>query len=354
MIINREDFLSNLQLVKSGLSTREFIEQSACFAFQDKEVMTFNDEVACRMNIGFRLTGAVQATLLLDILGKLDEEELTIEEEDGQLVFLGKRKQFKLVKDAEVHLPIDRVEKPETWLPLAKKFTEAIGHVRHCVSGDQSRFILTCIHIHPDYIEACDNKQIMRFSTQTKIKSDVLVRGTSLESLVDLGMAEYSITKSWIHFRNAEGLVYSARRYQEDYPDVSKLLVVKGDSIVIPKGMAKAAERAALFATDKAADPLLSVTLNDGMIQVVGAGNGGIYKERKKVHYDGPYLEFLIAPDTLGHIASKYEEATLGGKKLKVTGEQWEYVTVLGLPKAKELEESPKKGKRSAKDEEEE
>jgi len=46
MKINRQEFLDSLEMVKAGLSPREFIEQSSCFAFKEGEVLTFNDESA--------------------------------------------------------------------------------------------------------------------------------------------------------------------------------------------------------------------------------------------------------------------------------------------------------------------
>ncbi len=158
MNVNREEFLNDLEMVQSGLSPREFIEQSSCFVFDDGRVMTFNDEVACQKKIGVSITGAIQATSLLDILQKLEDPILSItENEKGELEFKGKKKAFGITKDAEIFLPINQVEVPEKWRPLPKEFTEAVGLVQHCVSGDESQFLLTCIHIHPDYIEACDN-----------------------------------------------------------------------------------------------------------------------------------------------------------------------------------------------------
>lgn len=339
MKINRETLLNDLTLVKAGLSAREFIEQSSCFVFQAGVVMTFNDEVACRKKIGLKITGAVQASSLLDILGKLEEDELEVEEVEGALEFRGKRKLFSVVKDAEVFLPIDRVEMPDKWHPLDKSFIEGIGLVKHCVSTDQSRFLLTCVHIHPEFIESCDNHQMMRVSVKTGLKNPILVRGTSLEQLTTLAMTKVALTKSWIHFQNEEGLIYSCRRYVEDYPSLDKLLDSKGHRVSIPKGLVQASDRAAVFATDKVGDALVKVVLTEGTIEVAGEGLTGWYKERKKVVYKGPRLEFLISPTLLHHISERYEEATIGSEKMAVRGERWQYVTVLGA--ATDKDEAP-------------
>lgn len=330
MRINREAFLSDLEMVKAGLSPREFIEQSSCFVFQDEMVMTFNDEVACKKKIEVNITGAVQAASLLAILEKLNDPELKVREnEKGELEFRGKRKGFGLTKDAEIFLPIDRVEVPEKWKDLPVDFVEAVKLVLHCVSADESKFLLTCIHLHPDYIEACDNFQVMRHKMDTGLKESVLVRGTSLGHITQLGMDKMAMTKSWIHFKNEAGLIFSCRRYSEDYPSLDKVVAAKGHPIVIPKGVKDASDRASVFASDKAGDPLVTVKISNGMIRVLGEGLSGWYKEVKKVNYDGPPMEFLIAPALLMHVSEHYSDAQLSEGKLKVVGGAWSYVTVL-------------------------
>lgn len=362
MKINRETLLTDLGMVKAGLSPREFIEQSSCFVFQNKQVMTFNDEIACRKEIDLDISGAIQAASLLSILEKLDDPDLLVRENDkGELEFKGKRKGFGVTKDAEIFLPIDRVEIPTKWHDLPKEFVESINLVRHCVSTDESRFLLTCIHLHPEYVEACDNLQIMRCEVDTGLKSSVLVRGTSISPIVELAMDQISMTKAWIHFRNKKGLIFSCRRYTEDYPSLDKLISFKGHSIKIPKGLKDASDRAAIFAMDKAGDPLVTVTISNDHIRILGEGLSGWYREVKKVAYEGPPMEFLIAPELLKHISEKYSDAQITEGKLKVAGHSedneergWEYVTVLGKPQEEKEEaddDDEKPRKSSGKDE---
>lgn len=340
MRINREQLISELEMVKGGVSPREFVEQSSSFCFREGMLMTFNDEVACKKETCLtNVTGAVQASSLTSILSKLTDDELEVEENDkGELEFQGKRKRFAVTKDAEIFLPIDRVEVPEKWKKLPPEFTEAVGLVKHCVSTDENRFILTCIHLHPNYIEACDNLQLLRVAIETGLSAPVLVRGTSLEQLVHLAMDRVALTDSWIHFKNQQGLIYSCRRYMEEYPSLEPLLKVDGHKIVIPKGLAESTDRAAVFAADKEGDPLVKVSLRDGLIRIKGEGLTGWYKEVRKTTYKGPPLEFLIAPDLLKHISEKYSDARISSDKLKVEGGSWEYATVLGRPEKKKEE----------------
>lgn len=344
MKVEREKFLNDLNMVRAGLSPKEFIEQSSCLVFQDGQVMTFNDEIACRKDIGINITGAVQASSLMAILEKLTDDELKVREnENNELEFRGKNKGFGVTKDGDIYLPINKVEMPKKWTPLAPSFTHAMGLVEHCVSTDESRFELCCIHITTKFVEACDNFQIMRCNVPTGITEDVLVRGTSMKHITAMEMDEIALTENWIHFRNKSGLVFSCRKYSGDYPNVDKMIVMEGDRITIPKGLVDASDRAMIFAMDKSGDPLVKVSVSNNVLRILGEGLSGWYKEVKKTTYKGPPLEFVIAPYLLRHIAEKYTDATINESKLKVTSddkhEKWQYITSLGKPEVEEPEE---------------
>ena len=152
MKINREKFLSALQMVRAGLSSRDEVSQSSCFAFKNGRVFTFNDEVACRMKTEEMPYGSVQADSLLAILDKIDDPYLQVREnQNGELEFRTKRKRFWLTRQAEILLPIDRVERPSEWKKLPDGFAANVKMLQHCVSDVETQFYLTCVHLHPRY-----------------------------------------------------------------------------------------------------------------------------------------------------------------------------------------------------------
>lgn len=349
MTIDREKFLTALNAVKAGLSPREFIEQSSCFVFQDGMVMTFNDEVSCRIKIPIEVEGAIQAQSLLDILGKVEDEELMVRvaEEESELQFKGKGKVFGVTMDAEIYLPTSEVEMPleEDWRDLPKEFTESVGLVQHCASKDSSKFRLTCIHLAPDFIEACDNMQAMRCMVDTGLRKSVLVRASSLAHICELGMDRVAMTESWIHFENESGLIFSCRRYNDEYIKLDSLLEFEGKPLTFPKGLDKAAERAAIFAMDKAGDPLVTITLKTDKLKLEGEGISGWYRESKDVTYDGPDMEFMIDPSLMMRIAERHSDAQISGEKLRISGkdDKWEYITVLAAAEEEHEEREPDK-----------
>lgn len=343
MKLNKDEFLDRLEMLESGLSNRETVEQSSCIVFQGRWMMTFNDEVACRIKSGIEMTGAVKADALLKILRKIKDPEISIHDDNpGEMQFRMKGKRFALIKEQQIFLPIDQVEMPgkDDWYELSQEFTEAVAMVRECVSDNDNFFALSCVHFHPDWIEGCDNFQVMRVRIKTGFQNSVLVRGSSLRHITSLGMDQFSMTKSWIHFKNQAGLILSCRRYKDDYLDTSSRLETKGHKIILPKGMAEACDRCGIFAEDIAGAPYVTVKVRKDLVKIRGEGLNGWNEEIKGTEYDGPPMEFQISPGLLKQVSEQYNEAEISKTLLQVKGKKWHYVTVLGLPKAEDEEET--------------
>lgn len=329
--INREDFLHELESVQPGLSPREIIEQSSCYIFKDGKVMTYNDEVACRRLSLLPLTGAVPAGPFTSILRAMVEETIEVEEENGELVLIGKKRKAGIRKEQEILLPVDKVEKPETaWVPLSEGFLEAISLVQHCASQDESQFNLTCISLTADHIEASDGIQAARVKIKTGVSTPFLVKRNSLKSIVSLGITEFAESPSWVHFRNPDGLVLSCRRYLEAFHDIAGQYNVKGSSITIPKGLGEAAKKAAIFSSDNSGeDNVVQIELRPNKLRLKGIGALGWFSEIKEIVYSGPEMSFQIRPELLIDITSKHNEAEITEGKMLIRGTNWRYITCL-------------------------
>ena len=81
MKVNREELLRNLESVQAGLSRREILEQSDCFVFGGKRVVTYNDEVSCRGPSGLddSFRGAAKADKLLEVLREYPVEGVEVD-----------------------------------------------------------------------------------------------------------------------------------------------------------------------------------------------------------------------------------------------------------------------------------
>lgn len=338
MKINRESLLGQLEAVQPGLApaAKETVDQSSCFVFKDKRVLTYNDEIACSIAADLELEGAVKAAPLLALLRKMTEDDVEIEATDGELLVGGRKRKAGITLEKEILLPLDAVDLPEKWRKLPEDFLDAVSIVQQCAGRDESQFSLTCLNIAPEWIEACDNFQLTRYDIATGAKASVLIRQSSIKHVVGLGVTRMSETESWVHFKNRTGLVISCRRYVEDYPDLAAFLAVKGKKTKLPKGLAEATEKAEIFSSENVENNQVSVTLKSGKLHLRGQGVSGWYSETKNINYDGEPLSFMIAPKLLAEITKRHNECEITQDRLKVDGGNFSYVTVLGKVEEKE------------------
>jgi len=346
--VNRSELLTVLESIQPGLTTRDTVEQSSCFAFKDGMVVTFNDEIACRRAAPLKLEGAVFAAPLLNSLRKLPEELVEVRTEENQLVVVGKRRRFAIALQNEVSLPFEKVELPTDWSELNPDFSDAVYMVSQCVGKDESDYMGTCIHVHTKYLEACDNHQAIRYKLKTRVREPILVRGSSLRHIVSLDMTAFAETDSWIHFKNPTGMILSCRRDVQEYDSLGSILACEGEPITLPKGLADAAERAEVFSAENADENEVLVSIKDGKLRVTGEGVSGWFAETKKVKYTGAPIQFKVGPKLLADVTRRYNDCIITSDRIKVDGGKFAYVVALGNPEEKEAEQPKKKTKAKA------
>lgn len=332
MRLNREAFLARLESVRPGCSAKEVIEQSHCFAFKNGDVFTFNGEVACRAGSGLEKTfeGAVRAGSLISILQKLADEEIEVTT-NGKLIIRGAGHSTTLNAEDKIHLPIDYVESPKVWTQLHEDFEEAVGMVKECAGKEAANFAVTCVHLHPKWVEATDTCQVMRYKVPTGVRQSILVRRDSIKHLASMGMSHISEAENWIHFKN-DTLTMSFSRYPLDQDmGLGDSLKGKGSPIKFPKGLSQVAQRAEVFSSENSIEGnLVRVSLEPGKLTVEGTGVSGTHKARRKVIYSGPPISFMIAPKLLGDIAERYDDCQISEDRITVNGGKWRYVSFLG------------------------
>lgn len=330
MRLNREELLRKLEAVSPGLAVKEAVEQSSCFAFRDGRVVTFNDEIACSMECVAGFEGAVAAKPLLELLNKMVETEVDVSIGGAELLVKGKRRRAGITLETNITLPVGVVEPPTEWVDIDPEFSEAVNVVQHCASSDSNQFHLTCLHITPEFVEACDNFQVARYPVHTGLAAPCLAKRDSLRHIVGLGMTEVSETKAWLHFRNPAGLVFSVRREVHDFEDLARILDVNGITTTLPGGLAEAVEKAQIFSSENAENNVVIVELRVGQLRLRGIGASGWYEERKNVQWGGEPLSFTMAPKLLLEIVSRTNDCVIAPGRLKIDGGKFIYVTCLG------------------------
>ena len=317
-----------LQSVMPGLANKEILEQSSCLVFHEGRVYTFNDEVACSRDSFIPMEGAVKATELVALLNKLTEDEIEVGLSDSYFRVKVGRKRSKIRMEAEVLLPVDQIEVPESWRPLPESFNDAVQLVCPCAATDASEWDLTNVHLTPAFMEATDRNHLARYYLDTGMKKEILVQADSLKKILGLDMSEVSETRNWIHFRNSAGLVMSLRRHLHDYPDLEILVDMEGtEKINLPGGLSEMVEKAVIFTENNANGNRVQVRINSTRMVVCGEGPAGSYEEMKEVSYAGEKISFFIAPELLVKLSEKGNQCRISEGRLCIDMGAFKYIS---------------------------
>lgn len=340
--VTRETLLRALEVCESALSAKETIQQSTCFVFDKGKVIAFNEQMCIHGPSGLPeyISGAVRADKLLNALRKLSEEEVLVSVSDGSFLVHGQKKEVGVRMDSTITLPYAQIEEPDRWHELPEDFTEAIQLVSSCCSTEDTtgfEFAWSCIHIHPEWIEACDGFSMLRWKLDTQFWDSAVIKNTAARAINRMGANEFAMTRSWVHFENKRGFRLSVRRYLDKWPSeaLTPWLEEKGSVVALPKGLKESCEKAQDFTKDRGDSDLVKVTLTSNQVRIQGEGPLGWYKERAKVDWGGPDLEFYISPKLLGELVEKYPDVMVTGKALKIDGGSYTYCTRLTIPQDK-------------------
>ena len=329
MKVDREQLITQLESVEPGLSTRDIIEQSGCFVFKDGYVMTYNDEIFCRQGTELEIEGAVQSTSVLNLLRKMTEPEVDITVKDDEFFVKGKNKEAGITMQSEIMLPVDDVDVPKKWKDLPPEFGDAIERVKELTAKDASQFVANCVHITKDHIESAEEIKFTRYLINTPIKENTLVKRECIKHIPPLGVSKIAETKSWLHFQNANGLVVSCRKYEDEFFDLEAVLKKKGTSTTLPKALIQACEKAEVFSAEDGSANEVTVELRTGKLQITGRGATGWFKQRAKCEYSGPDITFNISPKLLTEIVDQYNECQVCEGLLRIESGNYLFFTVL-------------------------
>ncbi len=347
MKINRQSLLQTLKAIKPGLATKEMLEQSTSFVFQNGRAYTYNDEVAISHPVNKGLSGAVLAKELYGLLDKYKDEELDITLTDTEMQIKGKRSSAGIALQAEISLPLDELGKIGKWKPLPKTFGEAINFCRFSASKDMIDPTLTCLNISGKFVESCNRFQITRYDMGTELdsKESLLLPASAASILAGYDPKEYTLTKGWAHFQNADKTVFSCRVGEGEFPDIGKFIKPKGHEFEFPKGLTEVLDKAGVFSVDNELnDPSIRIDLSKGKLAVESSNGVGWFKERVRAVYDGPDVCFEANPEFLMKMLPiiKMASITVGDKSLpnktgmlKFKGDSFVHCFTMSIPEEK-------------------
>jgi hypothetical protein len=125
------------------------------------------------------------------------------------------------------------------WKVLPKDFIEKVKLCSVSVSRDSGMGVLGGMLIMEKEIMSSDNYRVSWGKLSSTMERFILPYLGSIELCKIGGLDYYSLGEGWVHFKNEEGLVFSSRRHEGDYPveEIKKIFTGKKSSeYSFPKG----------------------------------------------------------------------------------------------------------------------
>jgi len=335
--INRAKFLTLLSEASIGLSKQEILEQSNCFVFTNDQIITFNDEIYSSVKSPLDFDAIVPAKDLLKIMAKIPDELLDISLDGGEIIIKASRRKAGLSVSSEIHLPFEAVPVPGKWSKLPPGCQDYMIQASQVCESDNSQYKTTCVHVTPDMIQACDNSRLFRAELkETGFQDEILIPAASIHQIKDLKLKEVSLGDGWVHFNTYSGQILSIRCSHESFHQgLDELLKIDGDELKLPGNLADMIDRAEVMNEDKTSE--MNITIKDNLLILSSRKDGAWYKEKKKIKYTGPLLNFNVNPKFMVDVLKRNHKVTVDLHKMKLESEGIQFVVSLSIPTSEDL-----------------
>ncbi len=337
--LTQSRFNEMLEFVKSGVASKEVMEQSTHVVFDSKCMSTFNDFVFAAIPLKeLDFKAAVPASVLMSIVKKLPDGPITLALKDDKMVVRSAHTTVQIKSSPEVLLDISEIPSSMEWVTIPADFMDGLRLCETATSKTFSAPILTAIHLTSNYMEGCDNFRAVRITFDEDLFGDnhillpnKLFSGTGFGGI---DFCEYGFAEGWFGLRTKIGETIVCRTYPEaDYPDVSMLFEeIEGISIPLPPELRPALERADTIVgvSNNVVQGDVLVKISGDKLTVHGDGSLGTITERirtdKSIKED---VSFIVSPIALMDILKRTESAQVGENKILFTSENMVYAAAL-------------------------
>jgi len=326
-----KELLTVLEMVKPGIASKNVIESMTYFYFSGTDIITYNDQISIQHPFKSEFNLFVKAQDLYKLISKLTEKEIKIEEKNNKLNLTCKTLKANLntINDSEMIEKIKNVSdslKKVKWKSLPENFCNSIILCLPSTSTKDSDGTLTCVNIDGKNCISSDNNRISH-AILTEEMDDMFIKASEIKNLDTIQPKQYSITKSWLHFKNADNCIFSIRKITGEFPDYLQFFNFDGKEINLPKEILEGINLTSILAGDS--DPAIKFKITKGFCMLSSNSDAGTITHRSKIKYNGEEINFTINPDFLKEMMSHSATITVGDDKAKLqTGNSFSLLTL--------------------------
>lgn len=190
--INREKFLSALNLAKAALGKPTFVPVLSHFCLTGDAILAFDDTVAISVAFDTQVICAVQGDKLLTLVGSLSSSTLALDKKEGALHLLSGRSKLKLpYLEADAFVFKGDFGRKVTSIEINEDFLEGMRKCLIAVGADQTHPGQMGVTLQADTLFSTDNVTMSRY----KLKgaeydgAPMLLHTAFCQNLLTLGKA---------------------------------------------------------------------------------------------------------------------------------------------------------------------
>lgn len=308
IVAELKDKLSKLM---PGLAGRSPIKDVKHFAFLEKEIITYNDQVCIGVPFQTDFMCTVPADELLDILSGINETEIDISLQGNVIAFQSPSTKAELTiqKESQLLTMINSLDIPEEgWKRLPEDFLTGIGLCAFSTSKDMTQGALNCVAVNGTQVYSSDTFRISSYTMKQDMNAGlILIPVVAVKDLIKYRVDQFCVDKSWIHFEDESGLVFSSRILPTDYPDILSLLNLEGITTVeMPKELKEILGSTETFTRgDFEIDKKVQISVSTGLMVCRVENQSGFVEKNLTINYQGESFNFFINPVFLSQILEK-------------------------------------------------
>lgn len=330
--VNVENLLSVLKMVKPGLAKKDFVESTTHYFFTGEHLLTYNDKVCVSIPFtDFPGPFSVKANDFYNIISGLKEDELKFKLDDASLMIKTKSTKAKIKVNREDFMlktmfeSLDIENQTKIELNNAKEMKKGLELCKFSASQNAHNITLYCVYISPNMICSSDSYRVSKYKIKENF-NPVLIPVSVIKELVAFDFNAIAQDDNWVHFYCEEGLVFSTRLIDKDYPDLSKVFSAqeKVASIDFPNDFKEIVDYLKVMTDDE--ENFIHVTIKDNKLTCKAEKSLGWLQRSSDVKYEGVEISFTVNPTFLKEIINLTDSMEVRESSVYVSSDSFEHV----------------------------
>jgi len=250
----RADLIKALKLVMPGAGKGETLLSGAdSFVFSPGHVQTYNDNLSVSFPIATGIEGAVKAGELVRVLEKMSGIEVTLERDQDSALLITDGATDLSLKLLDINLA-DLIQALNLenlrWKKLPTDFLEAMELCLPCASSNPAQTVIRGIRVEGISVFSTDNFRASWYLLSATMDDFTIPKDSVADLLKIPDLTKYSVTSSWVHFTNDNGVIFSSRTLGGAYPsDTIRNLFPpeeEGELFTLPEALKSSMDRTQL------------------------------------------------------------------------------------------------------------